>query len=82
MFQFPAFASFTLFYSGEDTYQRYLETIFVPLTPRTSRRGTQPDQPAEADGTAREPNKNDFPSTLGGFPHSEIYGSKGIRTSP
>ena len=25
---------------------------------------------------------SDFPSTLGGFPHSEIYGSKGIRTSP
>ena len=24
----------------------------------------------------------DFPSTLGGFPHSEIVGSKGIRTSP
>ena len=26
--------------------------------------------------------RSDFPSTLGGFPHSEIYGSKGIRTSP
>ena len=25
---------------------------------------------------------SDFPSILGGFPHSEIYGSKGIRTSP
>ena len=27
-------------------------------------------------------NKTDFPSILGGFPHSEIVGSKGIRTSP
>ena len=26
--------------------------------------------------------RSDFPSTLGGFPHSEIHGSKGIRTSP
>src|SRR5690606_16655715 len=25
---------------------------------------------------------SDFPSVLGGFPHSEIVGSKGIRTSP
>jgi hypothetical protein len=25
---------------------------------------------------------SDFPSILGGFPHSEIVGSKGIRTSP
>jgi hypothetical protein len=27
-------------------------------------------------------NKTDFPSISGGFPHSEIVGSKGIRTSP
>src|SRR5690606_35785283 len=26
--------------------------------------------------------RSDFPSILGGFPHSEIHGSKGIRTSP
>lgn len=26
--------------------------------------------------------RSDFPSILGGFPHSEIVGSKGIRTSP
>lgn len=29
MFQFPAFASYTLFYSGEDTLLRYLETSFA-----------------------------------------------------
>ena len=28
------------------------------------------------------PCRSDFPSILGGFPHSEIVGSKGIRTSP
>lgn len=32
--------------------------------------------------SSRLPCYSDFPSTLGGFPHSEIYGSKGIRTSP
>ena len=32
--------------------------------------------------SSRLPRCSDFPSTLGGFPHSEIAGSKGIRTSP
>jgi hypothetical protein len=32
--------------------------------------------------SSKSPCCSDFPSTLGGFPHSEIYGSKGIRTSP
>lgn len=29
MFQFPEFASYTLFYSGVDTLSQYLETCFV-----------------------------------------------------
>ena len=32
--------------------------------------------------SSKLPCYSDFTSTLGGFPHSEIYGSKGIRTSP
>ena len=32
--------------------------------------------------SGKSPCRSDFPTILGGFPHSEIYGSKGIRTSP
>jgi hypothetical protein len=38
--------------------------------------GNHNGRPARAGG------RSDFPSILGGFPHSEIHGSKGIRTSP
>ena len=59
MFQFPAFASYILFYSDEDTF-------FTILGNRTG----------------PSLNQSDFPSIKGGLPHSEIVGSKGIRTSP
>ena len=59
MFQFPAFASYTLFYSDEDTFLTILGNRTGPSL-----------------------NRSDFPSIKGGLPHSEIVGSKGIRTSP
>ena len=39
----------------------------------------KPQRPSKPESL---PCRSDFPSILGGFPHSEIHGSKGIRTSP
>ena len=59
MFQFPAFASYTLFYSGADTLIQIARNLNCPSL-----------------------NNLAFLAIKGGLPHSEIYGSKGIRTSP
>ena len=59
MFQFPPFASFSLFYSRKDTSFRYLVVQIHKQAYILEIQGIR-----------------------SGFPHSEIIGSKVVRTSP
>lgn len=79
MFQFPAFATLSLCIQDKlpiiDTWKPQQQKQRDPkeiVAPRSILLGLPRQLPC----------CSDFPSTLGGFPHSEIYGSKGIRTSP
>ena len=62
MFQFPAFASYTLFYSDEDTLLQYLETIrvshsrlFRPSGGAAWARRTTDDSPLDCAAATLEP---------------------------
>ena len=75
---------------NSDTWKpKQFPSALPKATPSQGRPAVAPDgarrrraRPPKAVGTAREPNNFDFPSIIGGFPHSEIAGSKLIRSSP
>src|SRR5690554_758184 len=92
MFQFPAFASYPYVFRI-----RYLSTLGNQCCSRSravriskicwhcagaANHGRRPSGLYGRKPYRQSSNKTDFPSVLGGFPHSEIVGSKGIRTSP
>lgn len=71
MFQFPGFALIPLFYSG-------ISTCFTLLVITSSRGAAASDQGSARSVTLRSNNNR----VSGGFPHSEIHGSKPIPGSP
>ena len=68
MFQFPAFASYPYVFEGKIPCIK----AWKPSLPFGLAEPEVPDRHG----------KNDFPSFQGGFPHSEIHGSKPIPGSP
>ncbi len=81
MFQFPGFAFVP--YVFRNKYLLVTSAIQNAANQRQSRKDAQPKQMDHAKiGAAEKTQRLEITEVEGGFPHSEIHGSKPVRGSP